>query len=45
MLQKVISRVLEPEVLEQKQPRFDTNDRFDLAVFGEKFDVVMARSI
>jgi SAM-dependent methyltransferase len=45
MLQKGIQLVLEPEVLEQKAPRFDTNDRFDLSVFGERFDVVMARSI
>ena len=45
MLQKGIQHVLEPEVLEEKKPRFDTNDRFDLSVFGEKFDVVLARSI
>jgi SAM-dependent methyltransferase len=45
MLEKGIEHVLEPELLEQKQPRFDTNDRFDLSVFGEKFDVVLARSI
>ena len=36
---------LEPEVLKQKQPRFDTNDRFDFSVFGVKFDIVVARSI
>lgn len=45
MLQKGIDRVLEPELLEEKQPRFDTNDRFDFSVFGEKFDVLIARSI
>jgi len=45
MLQKGIECVLEPEVLEQKQPRFDTNDQFDFSVFGEKFDAMIARSI
>jgi SAM-dependent methyltransferase len=45
MLQKGIERVLEHEVFEQKQPHFDTNDKFDFSVFGEKFDVVIARSI
>jgi SAM-dependent methyltransferase len=45
MLRKGIQRVLEPQVLEDKQPRFDSNDRFDLSVFGENFDVVLARSI
>jgi hypothetical protein len=45
MLQKGIERVLEHGVLEQKQPHFDSNDKFDISVFGEKFDVVIARSI
>ena len=45
MLRKGIEHVLEPEAWEEKQPRFDTNDRFDFSVFGEKFDVVLARSI
>jgi len=45
MLQKGIDYVLGPEVLEEKKPRFDTNDRFDFSVFGEKFDVLVARSI
>ena len=45
MLNKGIQHVLEPEVFREKQPRFDNNDRFDFSVFGEKFDVVLARSI
>jgi SAM-dependent methyltransferase len=45
MLQKGIQQVLESETLEQKRPRFDTNDRYDLSVFGEKLDVVLARSV
>jgi SAM-dependent methyltransferase len=45
MLQQGIDHVIEPEVLKEKQPRFDTNDRFDLSVFGVKFDIVLARSI
>jgi SAM-dependent methyltransferase len=39
------TRVLEPEVLELKQPRFDSNDRFDFSVFGTEFDFVLARSV
>lgn len=45
MLQKGIDYVLEPQILEQKQPFFNTNDQFDLSVFGQKFDVVLARSV
>ena len=44
-LQLGLDNVIEPEVLRTKQPRFDTNDRFDMGVFGVKFDVVLARSI
>jgi hypothetical protein len=44
-LQQGIDHVIEPEVLKHKQPRFDTNDRFDLGVFGVEFDIVLARSI
>ena len=36
---------LEAATLEQKQPRFDSNDRFDFSVFGRQFDFVVARSI
>jgi SAM-dependent methyltransferase len=45
MLQKGIDYLLGPAVMEEKRPRFDTNDRFDFSVFNEKFDVVIARSI
>jgi SAM-dependent methyltransferase len=45
MLQAGIDHLIEPDVLKEKQPRFDTNDRFDLGVFGVKFDIVLARSI
>src|SRR3974390_578219 len=45
MLQEGIDHVIEREVMAEKQPRFDTNDRFDLSVFGVKFDIVLARSI
>lgn len=37
--------ILEPEILEAKRPRFDTNPRFDTSVFGEKFDVFLAYSV
>jgi hypothetical protein len=45
MLRQGIDHVLEPEVLQEKKPRFDTNDDFNLSVFGVKFDIVLARSI
>jgi hypothetical protein len=45
MLQKGIDYVLGPALLEEKKPRFDTNDQFDFSVFNEKFDVLIARSI
>jgi hypothetical protein len=44
-LHEGIDHVLEAEVLKDKQPRFDTNDRFDMGAFGVEFDVVLARSI
>jgi len=37
--------LLEPNLLELKQPQFDHNDRFDLSVFDQKFDFFVARSI
>lgn len=37
--------ILEPETLEAKRPRFDTNARFDTSIFGEKFDIFLAYSI
>jgi hypothetical protein len=45
MLNAGVEHVIEPEVLTEKQPRFDTNDRFDMSAFGVKFDIVLARSI
>jgi hypothetical protein len=40
-----IDTILEPEMLELKRPRFDTNANFDTSVFGEKFDFFLAYSI
>src|SRR5437016_11345118 len=40
-----IHNILEPAVLEYKQPRFDTNANFNTSVFGEKFDFFLAYSI
>ena len=37
--------ILEPEALESKRPRFDTNPGFDTSVFGEKFDFFLAYSV
>jgi len=45
MLRKGIENVLEPGLLESKQPSFDANDRFDFSVFGVPFDCILARSI
>jgi len=38
-------RLLEPGVVETKRPRFDTNPDFDLTVFAQTFDFVIADSI
>ncbi len=40
-----INTILEPEILEAKRPRFDTNPRFDTSVFEEKFDFFLAYSV
>ena len=45
MLHKGIETLLEPGLLENKQPRFDMNDRFDFSVFGAPFDCVLAHSV
>ena len=37
--------ILEPELLEAKRPRFDTNPHFDTSVFGDKFDFFLAYSV
>ncbi|MDT7808791.1 MAG: hypothetical protein QOJ70_2604 [Acidobacteriota bacterium] len=44
-LEMGINTILEPETLEVKRPRFDTNPHFDTSVFGEKFDFFLAYSI
>src|SRR5882757_763687 len=37
--------IVEPEVMQCKAPRFDTNPNFDTSVFGEKIDFFLAYSI
>jgi SAM-dependent methyltransferase len=37
--------MLGDELLSEKRPTFSNNDNFDLSVFGEKFDFVIARSV
>ena len=39
-----LSLLLEPGLAAAKRPRFDSNADFDIAVFGERFDVFLARS-
>lgn len=45
MLKVGIEEIVEADVLARAKPRFDHNDRFDLSVFGEPVDYVIARSI
>jgi hypothetical protein len=45
MLRAGQEALLEPGLLEAKRARFDSNDRFDTGVFGEKFDFFLARSV
>lgn len=45
MLESGLEVLLTPELLAEKQPRFDHNNRFDLGVFEQKFDFFLARSI
>jgi SAM-dependent methyltransferase len=45
MLQAGLEHILGPELVEEKRPVFDDNDRFDLAVFGVEFDFLIAKSI
>jgi hypothetical protein len=37
--------ILGPKLIEEKRPRFLSNDRFDLAEFGELFDFFIACSV
>jgi hypothetical protein len=39
------NKILEPETLSEKRPRFDTNPNFDTGVFDTKFDFFLAYSI
>lgn len=45
MLEAGLEHIVEPEVVEAKHPRFDSNTQFDFSVFGVRFDFVLARSI
>jgi hypothetical protein len=45
MLEAGIKNCLTPQLVLERKPCFDTNDKFDFSVFGVKFDVVLARSI
>ncbi len=44
-VQAGLDNILEPEVVEHRQPRFSHNDDFDFSVFGERFDMVLVRSV
>jgi hypothetical protein len=44
-LEMGVHTILEPEILEAKRPRFDSNADFDTSGFGEKFDFFLAYSI
>jgi hypothetical protein len=45
MLEAGINTILEPGLMELKNPIFDKNAEFDFSVFGENFDYFVARSI
>lgn len=45
MLQAGIEDIAGRDLLETKRPKFAGNDDFDLSVFGQRFDYVLARSI
>lgn len=45
MLADGIEHILEPGLVDEKRPRFDSNSDFDTSVFGEKFDFFIARSV
>jgi hypothetical protein len=40
-----IQCILEPQLVEGKRPRFDTNPHFNTSVFNEKFDFFLAYSV
>jgi SAM-dependent methyltransferase len=45
MLRTGLQELLEPDVVERAGARFAHNDDFDFSVFGEQFELVLARSI
>jgi SAM-dependent methyltransferase len=45
MLNAGLNSIVEKEVIDRKQPKFDNNDRFEFSVFEESFDFYLARSI
>jgi SAM-dependent methyltransferase len=45
MLDAGIATILEPGLVELKQPRFESRADFDFSVFGVAFDYLLARSI
>lgn len=40
-----LNYILEPDLLELKQPKFDHNDQYDFSVFNTRFDFMFAQSI
>lgn len=45
MFTKGQAYILEPDLIELKQPRFDHNDQYNFSVFNTKFDYLFAQSI
>lgn len=45
MFEKGISYVLEPGLIESKQPKFEHNDQYDFSGFGTQFDYMFSQSI
>ena len=45
MFTKGQAYILEPDLIELKQPRFDHNNQYDFSVFNTKFDYLFAQSI
>ncbi len=40
-----VSYILEPDLIEQKKPHFDHNDKYDFSVFNARFNYMFAQSI
>lgn len=45
LLDDAIARDLGAGFVARRQPQFDANDRFDMTVFGKRFDFIVAQSI